>query len=161
MKRYFENCVTVEEVKARFRDLAKQLHPDCGGDAQAFREMMEQYRTVFERYKDTHRASNGETYHKASNETPDEFADIINAMMGFDGVMIEIIGSWIWVSGNTYSYREQIKALGFFWSKSKRAWYYNGSTEKTTKRGHYNMDGLRAMWGTTVVENENGTRKIG
>ena len=158
--KYFEGCTTIEEVKTRFRDLAKRLHPDAGGDAAEFRDMMDEYQIAFERYKTVHRAMDGKTYEKATTETADQFADIINGMMGFDGITVEIIGSWVWVSGNTYPYREQIKALGFFWSKSKHAWYYTGESEKSHRRGHYSMDGLRNHWGSTVVDTDS-QRKIG
>ena len=30
---YFKDCKTIEEVKAAYRKYAKQLHPDCGGNA--------------------------------------------------------------------------------------------------------------------------------
>lgn len=158
MKKYFSNCQTIEDVKASFRDWAKKLHPDCGGNAEEFRAMMEEYEAAFERFKNLHRDQNGGTYEKATNETAEQFADIIAALMGLNGICIEIIGSWVWVTGSTYTHRETIKSLGFFWSASKKAWYYNGSSEKSHRRGHYNLNGLRNKWGSTVVENEQ--RKI-
>ena len=51
-------------------------------------------------------------------------------------------------------YKDEIKAAGFWWSKSKRAWYYNGSDKKSKRRGRYSMDGLRAKWGYTEVNTE-------
>ena len=37
------------EVKSRFRALAKELHPDCGGDGAAFIELMDIYRKLLGR----------------------------------------------------------------------------------------------------------------
>lgn len=34
------------EVKSRFRALAKELHPDCGGDGEGFIRLMETYRKL-------------------------------------------------------------------------------------------------------------------
>lgn len=45
MTKYFTNCETLEEVKATFHKLAKELHPDnaATGDAAKFREMYKEY----------------------------------------------------------------------------------------------------------------------
>lgn len=40
---YFKDCNTIEEVKSMFKQLAKKLHPDCGGDSDSFVEMKRQY----------------------------------------------------------------------------------------------------------------------
>ena len=153
--KYFTNCKTAEDVKATFKDLAKKLHPDCGGDAEEFKKMMAEYKEVFNRLKNIHTTAAGETYEKETTETPEEFAEIINKIIHFAGCKIEIIGSWIWISGNTATYHEELKACGFWWSRSKKAWYFNGETERKYKRrGHYSMNGLREKWGTEEVKTE-------
>jgi hypothetical protein len=41
---YFINCHTADQCKARYRELAMQLHPDkTGGDSAAFQQMQKQY----------------------------------------------------------------------------------------------------------------------
>lgn len=156
--RYFTDCKTIEDVKVTYHKLVKELHPDNGGDAEQFKSMMNEYKIAFDRYKNIHATQSGETYEKEpeqdTQETAEQFAEIINKVIHFEGVKIEIIGSWVWLTGNTMIYKDQIKDLGFFWSKSKVAWYYNGSEKKTRRRGRYNMDGLRSKWGSTTVKNE-------
>lgn len=152
IKNYFKNCKTAEDVKQLFKELAKKLHPDCGGDAEAFKAMMQDYTATFERLKHIHTAATGETYEKETDETPEQFAEIIEKIIGMDGVKIEIIGSWIWLTGSTMVYKEQIKSAGFWWSKSKKAWYYNGDTKHRRRKGHYSMDKLREKWGFTEID---------
>lgn len=41
--KYFDGCDTPESVKSRYRELARRLHPDAGGDARAFAELGRQY----------------------------------------------------------------------------------------------------------------------
>ena len=60
--KYFSNCATSEQVKIRFKELAKKLHPDCGGDAQEFKAMMQEYKIAFDRYKNIHESADGSTY---------------------------------------------------------------------------------------------------
>lgn len=150
--KYFSNCQSLEDVKTTFKTLAKQLHPDCGGNAELFKQMMTEYKTAFERWKNCDNTSHSQQ--KNAAETPEQYADIINQIIFFDGVQIEIIGSWIWLSGNTYQYKDQIKALGFFYSSSKKSWYYTGSTEKSYRRGRYSMNKLRERWGSQTIQNQ-------
>lgn len=156
--KYFKECKTIEDVKQEFKKLAKMLHPDCGGDENEFKSMMNDYNAAFERLKNVHINKDGETYEKATTETAAEFAEIINKVIFMTGVKIEIIGSWVWLSGNTMAYKDAIKAAGFWWSKSKKAWYYTGEKEHKKIRGHYSMTGLREKWGSVEVENESRER---
>lgn len=160
MFKYFNNCFTAEDVKTTFKDLAKKLHPDNGGNAEAFKNMMAEYTEAWKRYKNIHKTAEGETYEKdtATDEEGKVYSDLIMACMNFEEVTVEIIGSWIWLSGNTKIYSAEIKDLGFFWSKSKKAWYYNGSEKKSRRRGRYNMDQLRNMWDTEEVKSAGRAR---
>ena len=154
MMKYFAGCKTIEDVKKKYRELAKKLHPDCGGNAEAFKAMQAEYTEAFNRYKNIHETADGETYEKETDETPEMFADLINSLMHMEGVHIEIIGSWIWLTGNTMIYKEDIKHAGFWWSKTKQAWYYNGSKQKSRRRGRYSMDELRNKWGSEEIKTE-------
>lgn len=159
MKNYFNDCKTLEEVKQTYKRLAKALHPDAGGDAEEFKVMAAEYEAAFERLKSFHKNAQGETYQRETAETARQWADIIDQLIHMDGVRIEIIGSWIWLTGNTKVYKEEIKVLGFFWSKNKAAWYYTGEEQKSKRRGHYDMNQLREKWGSVEIEREE-TRKI-
>lgn len=157
--RYFSDCQTNEEVKVKFKDLAKKLHPDCGGDAEEFKRMMQEYEEAFSRCKDIHARQDGTTYRKETRETPEQFAGIVEALIHLDGLILEMCGSWLWISGNTYAHREKIKEAGCFWSKGKKQWFWNGEKEKGRYRGRLSMEQIRAKYGSQTMETE-GTRRI-
>ena len=154
---YFSDCKTIEDVKRNFKELCKKLHPDNGGDAEKFKSMMSEYEIAFNRYKNIHTSASGETYEKETSETAAQYADIINKVIHFNGVNIEIIGSWVWLSGNTLIYKEAIKEAGFIWSRSKKAWYYAGNDNHKKRRGHYSMEQLRTRFASVKVDNEEQT----
>lgn len=152
--KYFKGCKTEEHVKEMFFKWAKELHPDNGGDAKAFVKMKAEYEKAFDRLKGIHEAMDGTIYEKESNWTASSFASIIEKIIHFKDVKIEIIGSWIWVSGKgTFDYKDVLKELKFWYSKSKRAWYYSGDAYRKRK-GMFSMKQLRKHWGSTEVETE-------
>jgi hypothetical protein len=69
-------------------------------------------------------------------------------------VKVEEVGTWIWLSGNTKPIKEELKVIGFKWSKNKSAWYHNGDTEsKGKRRGFYkDLDTLRKRHGATEIK---------
>ena len=114
--------------------------------------MMEEYQIAYNRYKNIHTAADGTTYEKQTEETAKEYSDIINAIIHMDGIIIEIVGSWVWLEGNTFPYREEIKAAGFWYSKSKKAWYHTGEKEHNKRKGHYTMQQIKEKYGCDTVE---------
>ena len=154
MRKYFINCTTLEEVKNTFHELAKRLHPDAGGDPEEFKKMYAEYKEAFERLKTVHKNHEGQTYTKDTEETPEQFADLIRTLTKMNGCLVELIGSWIWISGNTKEYKDQLKELHFKFSAKKAAWYYHEGEYHKKNGKVFNMDDLRNMWGTTKYENE-------
>ena len=156
MNKYFANCTTLEEVKATFHKLAKELHPDNTetGDAVKFRQMYTEYQEAFNRLKNVHKNHDGETYTKETTETPEEFAELIRTLTSLNGCIVELIGSWIWVSGNTKEHKDKLKELNFRWSANKAAWYFHEGAYHRRGKKVYNMDDIRAMYETKRYTNE-------
>lgn len=146
--KYFTNCKTAEELKRVYRKLAKQLHPDLGGDTEEFKIMQNEYETMWERLKNIHTNSNGETYTKETTETPQEFINIIDVLTSFNDIEVEICGSWIWVSGNTKEHKEILKNLKFRYSHKKQAWYYHTEPYRKKSKRELTLDEIRDMFGS-------------
>ncbi len=117
---FFKGIETLEDLKRQYRTLALQNHPDRGGDVEVMKAINNEYDKLFAQVKDTHKNKEGETYTKENPETAEEFKDIIDKLIKMQGVEIEVIGCFIWLSGNTKEHKEAIKALGFRWHSKKR-----------------------------------------
>ena len=159
---YFRDCKTAEELQKSYREWAKKLHPDLGGNAEEFKAMQNEYEKLWERLKNVHQNAKGETYTKTSDtttETPQEFIHIINTLIRLRGIEVEICGSWIWISGDTRTHKEILKQLGFKWAHKKKAWYYH--KDKFRKKSHeeLTMDEIRDMFGSKKYEQEQEEEK--
>lgn len=157
MFKYFMNCNCIEDVKSTYKKLAVKFHPDCGGDAEVFKEMSAEYKVAFEQFKNIFKNSEGETYTKENTEDFSMFKDVIDQIVGFEDVKIEIIGTWIWVSGNTKPYKDTLKSLNFRWCSKKVAWSFH--SEPFKKRGSkMTLDEIRNIYGSTQIKNSQKVR---
>ena len=157
--KYFTNCHTAEELKSEYRKLAMKHHPDRGGSEDIMKEINKEYDELFPRLKNIHTNKEGKTYEKETDEAPDYFKDLISALMKMQGVTVEVIGCFVWLSGNTKAHKEELKKLGFTWHKAKAMWYKAPAGYRKYNKAQYNMDEIRNMYGVQYEATANGTTK--
>lgn len=151
--RYFTNCKTAEELRKEFHRLAKELHPDNGGNAEDFKAMKAEFEKAWETVGNTYKNAEGETYQKKEQTmTAPEFESIIEKLIHWTDCKIEIIGSWLWISGNTYSHRSELKEMHFGFSKNKKAWYFHEGDFRKRSKKSFSMDDIRGMFGSDTVD---------
>ena len=84
----------------------------------------------------------------------EKLREILQKIISFVGINIEIIGAWIWVSGNTFQYKEYLNDIGFKWASKQKVWYFH--TEAFRKKSYkvLSMKKKRDCFGSTEVETE-------
>lgn len=117
---YFNDCKTAEALKKAFKRWVVKLHPDNGGIEEDFKKMSNGYDKYFEKLKNVHVNAKGEEYQKETQETPEEFKELIEKLFKMDGVEIEIIGSFVWVSGDTKKHKDGLEGSFFVPVKKNR-----------------------------------------
>ena len=159
---YFNNPKTLEDLKKQYRELAFEHHPDRGGSNEVMKIINREYDELFKILKDVHRTKDGETYtaKQETGETSEQFKDIINELMKMDYIIIEIIGCFVWVTGNTKTYKDKLKELRFNWHSKKFAWYLKPEDYKKRSHKDYDLDEIREMYGTNGAVNSKGTEKL-
>ena len=149
--RFFTNCKTAEELKKAYKKLVRQYHPDLnpGIDDAIIKAVNAEYDSMWARLKDVHTAADGTTYTRETKtaETPQEFRAIIEALMKCNSLTIDLVGSWIWVTGNTYENRDTLKAHGFKWANRKKAWYWHRDEERSKSRREMTLDEIKDLHG--------------
>lgn len=150
MTNYFEQCGTIEQLKAEYRKLAFIHHPDKGGDTEEMKRVNNAYDYMFNRLKDKHNATAPEE--KQMHETPEQFREALVNILGLVGLEIEICGQWIWVSGDTKTHKETLKESGYKWASKKLQWYYRAEEFNSRhNRKTWSMDKIRSKYGSTKV----------
>ena len=123
MARYFKNVNTLEQLRKQYKDLLKKHHPDNGGNLSDMQEINSEYDRLFKVLKNRHEskaADNNESNTKTDfNNMKYDFSEdaklreVLQQIITFEGINIEIVGCWIWVDGNTYGYKDTLKSIGF------------------------------------------------
>jgi hypothetical protein len=146
----------LSDIKQAYRRLASANHPDKGGNT----ETMQLINTAFEELCKFF-ASNG-TLDINQDETQAHGVDFefIQILKTMTGVVIEVCGYWVWLSGDTYLYKDKIKELGFKFSGSKKSWYWSPTIDTATfRRGSKSMKKIRIQYGSKIIDTE-ATRAI-
>ena len=148
---------TLDEITKCYRTKVKQAHPDQGGNTPWFFDVREAYKVILEQYKYNHKTQNEDTgdWEESEVNLTQELRDKITESLeklNNEDIEINILGNWIWISGNTYQNKGEIKSLGFKFSKNKCAWYwYHGEYKKRNKK-KYSLKDLEEMHGKVAIE---------
>ena len=117
---YFENVTSLNDLKKEYRKLAKQYHPDCNSTNtnQTMKDINRQYKLLFEQLK--HTKKNTTDNENNQYENVHTFMNIINELIKYENMNIDIVSSWLWIDGNTYEIKDKSKETGSKLSKNKR-----------------------------------------
>lgn len=155
--RFFHAVETLEDLRAQYKKLAMQYHPDRGGSTEDFQALGAEYEELLKTVGSTRRNKDGETYTKQGyNAADDRFKDIIDRIIHYD-VTIEICGCWVWV-GNAYNYRKELKEAGFFWCSAKKMWAW--AEDPYTTAVKISMDRIREIYGSEVVKRNGAGQRL-
>lgn len=157
--KFFAACTTLDELKKEYRRLAMIHHPDHGGDTATMQAINGEYSEAFARLKDQHNAAADEAHQ--TTETPEEFITIISQLLRFPGLIVELCGSWLWITGETYAIKDQLKAAGCRWSSSKKAWYWHHPEEgHRWHKGTATMSDIRTKYGSQTYKGRTAAEAI-
>ncbi len=142
--KYFNECKTIDEVKVKYKVLAKLYHPDLGGDTATMQAVNVEYA-----YACAHilkEANLSPEDNDVGMRLSEEYRAVIERLMPLAGILVEVVGNWIWVTGTTSPIRKELKEIGLFFASKKLAWYYRADEFKTTG-SKKSLDKLRAKYG--------------
>lgn len=147
--KYFKSIKDLESAKKQYKKLAMKYHPDRGGDEEIMKAINNEYEILVEKLSADDKQSQSAMIYK----------DILDKIINLD-VKIEIIGTWIWVSGDTYKYRKELKETGFYWASKKKKWYYREDNEKCSySHGSVPFWKIKAKYGSSIIKEGESNKK--
>ena len=150
---YFENVETLENLRREYHRLAFINHPDKGGDLKTMQLINDQYDKMSKLL-----ISSDESFSEGRKEyeqqVSEELRERLNRIIRLPGIMIELIGSWIWITGNTFSVRDTLKEEGYKFSHPKAAWYWHKGDYFKKSGVLLSMEEMRDLWGQQKIESE-------
>lgn len=153
---YFKNCKTLNEVKAMYKTLAKQYHPDITGtDTNAIMQVINmEYARAIKMAATGSDLSSEEVEAEILNA--EAYKNAINAIINLPGIIIELCGGWIWVSGNTYQHRKILSGANetgvkFWFASAKKMWYFRSVEYATMNKKKHTMEEIRHKYGSQLI----------
>lgn len=151
---WFSGVTTVKEIKALYRRLAKAHHPDWGGSNEVMAEINSAYHDALSgRHGETSSGWDGKPHTYYYRRDVEQGAmDKISELLGLklQGCTIELIGTWVWVSGDTKPVRHLLKAAGMRWHRERRRWYWRQWGRSAYTGVPFAV--LRSVYGSKIFE---------
>lgn len=143
----------IDSLKKQYRELAMKYHPDAGGTHSQFIELKNEYDLLFKKILNN---SDLNQEQKDNEIKLDEaLQNVVDCLIMLPNVNIEIIGKWIWVSGDTYPIRTELKAAGLIFIKKagQPFWVYRGV--ESYGRGKMSIQEIKAKYGAHTMTKPN------
>lgn len=153
--KYFENISTLEEAKKLYRELAKQHHPDKGGDLEIMKQVNSEYDYITAKILKGENL-NTEDFNTAWNNSQ-LFKEKIDSIINCEGLIIEIVGLWLWITGDTRTNSAALKNAGYWYASKKIAWYWRPESA-AGGRGKHSLDEIKNKYGCTRISSNNYKR---
>jgi oligoribonuclease NrnB/cAMP/cGMP phosphodiesterase (DHH superfamily) len=152
----FEFLTSLTDLREAYKKLAFKHHPDKGGDTAIMQDLNNAYRLFSEKF------INNQEYNPKSSRTHDQqkqdayqyngmFMDAVDNIINLEGITIELIGNWLWVTGNTKPHKDILKENKFVFSGQKMAWYLKDPNWMKTFYKKYELDEIRNLYGSQKI----------
>ncbi|HEX4948538.1 MAG TPA: hypothetical protein VFZ34_17825, partial [Blastocatellia bacterium] len=149
---WFGHCATTDELKRTYKHLAREHHPDFGGDLRTMQDINAAFDAACREFVPREKPGKSQDYYDWRAGIDEALRAEIEKVITLAGLELEICGAWIWATGNTREHKDTLKANGWKWSKPKTAWYWAGCP--SSGRGNCSLDDIRAMYGSQRINDE-------
>lgn len=139
----------IDSLKKQYRELALKYHPDAGGTHEQFLELKKEYDILFK--KILNKSNFSEEQKENEIKLDEAMQNVVDCLVLLPNINIEIVGKWIWVSGDTYAIRNELKQAGLIFIKKagQPYWVYRGV--ESAGRGKMSIQEIKTKYGTHTI----------
>lgn len=158
MGKFFNGCKSLNELKKLYKELARKNHPDFGGNVEVMQKINAEYDEMIKYFAKFGSKTEKE---KAQREVPEKFRKIIESLLKMPYIQVEIVGGWIWLSGNVALYLRKIQAMGFKYSTKQKRYYLADGMTENRRASRWSMERIREEYGSEILESTEQIKFIG
>lgn len=155
--KWFKEIENLELLRKEYKKLVVKHHPDNGGSDEEIKQINVEYEQLFKQLKNTYEKS--DSYEKATERQKQNYdfvkdqkiREMIIRLSKYPGLVIELCGVWLWVSGDTRSYKEELKSLGLHYARQKQCWYIHWDDFVKHGKKPSSMSYIRDKYGSVIV----------
>ena len=148
--------VTAESLKEAYRKACKTYHPDLGGSDEMMKIVNSAHEVLKAYLKEKPDCNFDFSGDRHEQNYPEELNEAIKVATSLDGILVEIAGAWLWVSGDTRKHKDTLKAAGFMWAPKKERWYFRPKNYKSSNRKERSIEFIKDKYGMKVVKKTAG-----
>mgnify|MGYP000861102754 CR=1 FL=1 len=156
---YLKNAKTLQDLKKLYFTLAKKYHPDItDGDLETMQTINNEYDYLKSRLPNKKKETEQETVINENVFSMDAFRDVLNKILKYPRITVDIVGSWLWIYGNgTFAIKDDIlyNQLHCKYSRAQKKFYWFSGIEnvKYRKKGGYLKNAID-RYGKYTIESE-------
>lgn len=142
--------LTQEQIKEKKNELVKKYHPDVnpGIDDQ----MIKMVNSAYDTLKNYDSSKDFKSFQKES-DLSEKYQKALELCLNLPDIITELCGTWIWLSGDTKTNKDAIKASKLFkWSSNKTMWYFRPDQYRSFNREKRDMAYIRSTHGSKVIK---------
>ncbi|HGD3352651.1 TPA: J domain-containing protein [Proteus mirabilis] len=152
--------LTEQDIKTAYKKAALKYHPDRNPlGAELMKAINAAFDFLMNNLENINKfQSNDKSKHYNFTE---ELEEILLTLSGLTGIVYEVIGNWVWISGETKEHKEILNKIGCKWATKKKLWFYRPEEHKSRRnRKEHSIDEIRAMYGTNGQRSATGWQRV-
>lgn len=152
--------LTEKDIKAAYRKAALKYHPDRNPlGAELMKAVNAAFDVLMANIDKINQFQSTDEY--ARYNYGDDLEKVLNVLSGLSGLVFEVIGNWVWISGETLTHKETLKEIGCKWAAKKKQWFYRPDEHKSYwNREEHTIEEIRAKYGTTGQRRATGWQRV-
>ena len=139
----FFACTTIDQVQLRYDELCNIFNDQD--------EMLQSLKNEYSTLMNVLGESKLSEIMKKEETSLSEKIKELQEKVKQEGLRLEIVGQWLWLSGATFAVKDVLKALDFRYSADKKSWYWRSDENRSSNEKPIPFEMIREKYGTNVV----------